>query len=437
MNHIFKAGAAQTDISPVNSQFLFGYPFVKRYSTGVNDPLFSSALYLSNGRAEQLYIANDVIFVSKNSVRVTRRRIAEKTGVAPENILISATHTHSAPITVTYASNVDDDTVPGVDSEYLCRLEDGIVAAGVNAFQSATDAEAAFVTADATGIGTNRRDPSGPALHNVPVVAVRRRDDSALLGIMLVCNMHPTVLHEDSLLASADFPGFARRHLQTVFGECPVIHHTGPSGNQSPRHVTKSNTFAEAERIGGILGAAVERALSGASYSAGVLLASCGSSITPVPRSFPSVDDAQRRLEQAQARYEELKQTGTPQAARGAEVDLFGAHETLTLAKLEASGELETYRASCAPAEVQVMRTGPFWFAGWSGEVFVEYGIKLGAAQKNAYLISMANGEMQGYLVTDEAAEEGGYEASNALFAPETARRMLTETLRLIQESRT
>ena len=33
------AGAAVADITPAGSQFLFGYPHVNRYSTGVNDPL--------------------------------------------------------------------------------------------------------------------------------------------------------------------------------------------------------------------------------------------------------------------------------------------------------------------------------------------------------------------------------------------------------------
>ncbi len=69
---------------------------------------------------------------------------------------------------------------------------------------------------------------------------------------MLVCCMHPTVLHEDSKLISRDFPGMAREYLKkNVFGEdCVIVHHTGPEGNQSPRHVTKANTFEEAQRFG-------------------------------------------------------------------------------------------------------------------------------------------------------------------------------------------
>ena len=36
------AGAATADITPQDSQFLFGYPHVRRYSIGVHDPLLSS-----------------------------------------------------------------------------------------------------------------------------------------------------------------------------------------------------------------------------------------------------------------------------------------------------------------------------------------------------------------------------------------------------------
>ena len=76
---------------------------------------------------------------------------------------------------------------------------------------------------------------------------------------MLVCSMHPTVLREASTVVSGDFPAFARRYLQeTLLGsDCPVLHHTGPAGNQSPRHVIHGNTVAEAQRLGEILGRSV------------------------------------------------------------------------------------------------------------------------------------------------------------------------------------
>ena len=81
-----QAGAACVDISPKDSQFLYGYPHVERYSTGIHDPLFSSALYLSNGRTQVMFIANDIICVTKDLVGRVRNRIVEATGMPANHI---------------------------------------------------------------------------------------------------------------------------------------------------------------------------------------------------------------------------------------------------------------------------------------------------------------------------------------------------------------
>ncbi|MEY4261314.1 MAG: hypothetical protein RLZZ625_150 [Pseudomonadota bacterium] len=53
-----QAGSSQVDMSPKDSQFLFGYPHVERYSTGINDPLLSSSLYLYDGKTEIMFIGH-------------------------------------------------------------------------------------------------------------------------------------------------------------------------------------------------------------------------------------------------------------------------------------------------------------------------------------------------------------------------------------------
>ncbi|HEY5140123.1 MAG TPA: neutral/alkaline non-lysosomal ceramidase N-terminal domain-containing protein, partial [Methylococcales bacterium] len=257
------AGAAQVDISPKDSQFLFGYPHVERYSTGTNDPLLSSALYLNDGQTAIIIIANDIIFVGKKSTQRIRERIAAQIGISADHIMISATHTHSGPMTVDYISNETDLIVPKTDQKYVRFMEDRIVESAVTAHKNAQPARIGLAIADSTGVGTNRRSPAGPADMNVPVLLVQNAAGTESIACMLICSMHPTVLHEDSKLVSGDFPAYARMYLQKhcVGAKCAVLHHTGPSGNQSPRHVTKANTFAEAQRLGEILGKAVEKVL--------------------------------------------------------------------------------------------------------------------------------------------------------------------------------
>jgi len=432
------AGAATADITPKGSQFLFGYPHVERRSTGVHDPLLSSALYLADGRTELMFVADDIIFVPRDLAGRARERIASATGVPASNIMLTATHTHSGPITVNYLSNEGDPAVPKADENYLRLLEDGIVNAAVAARQSAEPACIGLATGDDTGVGTNRRDPSGPADHRAPVLAVRSAKTNEYIAVMLVCSMHPTVLHEDSAEISGDFPASARRYLHrgVLPAACPVLHHTGPAGNQSPRHVVKANTFAEADRLGEILGRAVARALEEARYVDDARLACLRDWVELPPKAFPTVKEAQARLQAAARRLEELRRQGAArQAVRTAECDWFGAEEAVTLARAAGDGKIAAARDACSPAEIQAFRVGPWTFVGWPGELFIEYALVVKAECPDTFVISLANGELQGYIVTPEAAAEGGYEASNALFGPDAGDAILHKTLRMLKRA--
>jgi neutral ceramidase len=434
------AGSAAFDISPTDSQFLYGYPHVQRYSTGIHDPLMASALYLSDGAQRVLFIANDIVFIPKDLTRRARQRIAASTGIPAEHIMITATHTHSGPMTLKNISCEADEVVPPLDRAYVRLLEDGIVAAAEKAYATAGPAQWAFATADSTGIGTNRRDPSGPCDSQVPVLAVRNATNDTYIAVMYVCSMHPTVLHEDSTLVSGDFPGMTRQYLheQTIGPNCPVLHHIGAAGDQSPRHVTKANTFAEAQRLGDILGRSIEQALGTMRFETEVALHAAQSFVELPLRSFPTPDDAESKLQRTAARLKELRASNAPPTeTRTAECDWFGAQETLTLARASTSDRLAQTAATCLPAEIQAIRVGPWTFVAWPGELFVEFALQVKRQHDDAFVITLANGETQGYLVTAEAVAEGGYEASNALFlSPDSGDLLVATTLRMLADHR-
>ncbi len=435
------AGAAVRDITPLKPMFLFGYPHVERTSTGTNDPLLASVLVLERGGEQTcVFIAVDLIFVHKATTRSVRSRISKATGIAESAILLSATHTHSGPGTLNYLSNEADPVVPPVDTAYLRYAEDQIVAAAIDAWNRRRPAKVAQTIADATGIGTCRHNPAGPSDLDVPVLAVRDAESSEFIAILMVCTMHPTVLHEDFTLFSGDFPAYARTYLQRqVAGAgCPIVYHMGASGNQSPRHVTRSNTLSEAERLGNILGRAVERSLQDATYITDVTLAASQRLIEELPvRQPPSVPEAERQLTFARTRMNALRGPGTPATAlRTAECDLFGAEETLALAIAAEQGRLRPAVDSCLPAEVQLLRVGDRMFAGWPGEFFVEFALRLKARSPNTAVITAANGDLQGYVVTQEAVDHNWYEAGNALLkSPDTGDIILAATLELIDSA--
>lgn len=434
--HPLTAGATAVEITPTDSQFLFGYPHVERYSTGVHDPLWSSALYLSDGATELLFIANDIVNFTRDQVGEIRRRIAEGSSVPAEHIFVTATHTHSGPKMCDTLSNAADEAVPPADEAYVRFFQDRLVEAALAAVADAAPAEAGLAVADATGVGTNRRDPNGPRDPQVPVLAVRRPGEEKLIAVMTVYAMHPTVLHEDSTLISGDFPGLARQKLQQSLGaNCAVLYHTGAGGNQSPRHVVTGQTFAEAERLGGMFADAVAKALPQIEYRSEIPLAVARRTIEPPPREMPDVEAARAKLDAAIERLEELRRTkGLCPETRTAECDWFGAQESLVLAEAARDGRLAEAIASCSPAEVIAARVGDAIFLGWPGECFVEYALDVRRAHPEAFVCCYTNGGLQGYIVTPEAAAEGGYEASNAVFAPATGSLLVRTALELIEE---
>jgi hypothetical protein len=340
-------------------------------------------------------------------------------------------------MTLDYVSNADDPVVPKADPSYVQEFEDRLVMAALEAIANRKPAEAGLAIAEVSGIGTNRHDPNGPADSQVPVLMVRSAADYDPIASMMVCSMHPTVLHEDSTLISGDFPATSRQYLQQeFFGKpCPILHHTGPCGNQSPRYVTTSNTFEEAGRLGRLLACAVQKALSTIEYKRNLPLR-CGRVFIDLPRrSFPTVASAEAGRVRAKEELDRLRRShAAKQCIRTAEVDWFGAEETLSLARAAAEHKLEDAYRSCLPAEIQIMRVGQWCFVGWQGEVFVEFALAVKSRLPSTFIVSLANGDLQGYICTREAFECKFYEAGNCLFSQEAGDILVERTVEFVRQ---
>jgi hypothetical protein len=426
-----RAGVGVREITPRTPTFLVGYPHVPRVSTGVHDPLLATALCLRRGTDAVVLAALDLLFLAPATARAVRRRIADAVGIPEAHVLVSCTHTHSGPVTVDYLAWRDDPCVPPANPAYVASVVDQLVDAAPH------DAVVAWTSADARGVGGNRLSPAGITDPEAGVLAVRTRD-GAWLALATVYGMHPTVLHEDSTLVSADFPAYTRRMLHDALG-ATVVYHNAPCGNQSPRYAVTGQTFAEAERLGRTLGARIltaVAALRDADFTADPVLGGGLAQIDTVLRAMPSVADAQACLVARRAEYARLQADGAPHGpVRTAECAVFGAEETVTLAQAQADGSLSALHAAYRHADVQAVRIGPRVLVGWPGELFTEFALELKRrAPLPAHAVCLANGELQGYIVTPEAAAAGGYEAANSLFAPETGARLVDAGVALIAE---
>jgi neutral ceramidase len=431
-----KAGTGRADVSPREPVFLWGYPHVERMSTGVHDPLLATALCLDDGRRRAVTVSVDVLYIDRAWGDPCRGRIAERTGIPPDAVMIAATHTHSGPVTADILATSDDAMVPKADPRLIAGIADGIVDAACAAVEALEPAELAVASAAVDGVGCNRISPDAARDPDAALLMVRRAGGGRPIGVQIVYAMHPTVMHEDSTLASADFPGVARRVIEETFPGSRVVYLNGPCGNLSPRYHVRAQTFEEAERLGTRLGTFAIDALSSLEDAAFVREAAVGARRGEVAlkgRAFPPVDEAEARLRAARETYNRLRRDGAPHGpVRTAECDVFGAEEIVTLARAQADGTLAAVRDAHARAEVQVLFQGPLALAGFPGELFVEYGLEVKRrAPGRAAAVSMANGHLHGYITTPGAK---GYEAGMSMFDPEGGARLVETALRLIQE---
>ena len=100
----------------------------------------------------------------------------------------------------------------------------------------------------------------------------------------------------------------------------------------------------------------------------------------------------------------------------------------------DVTGLLEGVLAKYTPVEVQAIRVAETYLVGFPGELFVEYGLALKKrAGKPCFPVSLVNGELQGYVVTEEAIEKGYYESNNRVFEAEAGNVLVRAAIGLLQ----
>lgn len=420
------AGTAIADISPQPGEELGGYPHYPRNNTGVHDPLYAACLYLNNGTSQIALVTLDLLFFSKRYVARVREMAEAACGIPGGGIMISCSHTHSGPWA---AGRLDVESLEQGKEEnpaYIHFLIDTIVSVLANAKKSAFPAEftscLAMCGAD-SGVGGNRRAPGGPHDPLVSVLAVRDAERT-VRGIFVNYTLHPTFIHEWSTLVTADYPCYLRAELTERETRAVIGFSQGASGNQSSRYYRIGESYDEAERVGRAIGKAAYTALERAVWTSDLPIAIRRSEVPFELRSFGSLEELERRVEEDTARYRELyakygqsKNREEYYLWQNANLKALGSEDQLAYVKLHANGIRISLEADENPAEVQVILLGDTCIVGVPGEVFVEYAlyVKAMAGYGKVIFNTLTNGCLPGYLYTPESLVSGGYETDTSM----------------------
>ena len=93
----FRAGAHAVDISPTNFPVRVNAMFTERAADKVVDPLFAKALVLDDGTTRLVLCVVDTCMMPRDLIDRAKADASKVTGIPTERMLVSATHTHSAP----------------------------------------------------------------------------------------------------------------------------------------------------------------------------------------------------------------------------------------------------------------------------------------------------------------------------------------------------
>ena len=145
-----RAGAAAVDVSPKLFPLNMPGGFNANMADGVNDPLFARAVALDDGANALAIVVVDNLGVAQEVCDEAKALAAKRCGLAADKILISSTHTHSAP-----SSNSKEGPPPAV--AYRKVLLDGIVEAIVKAHAALRPATAGAAAHPLPDEVSNRR----------------------------------------------------------------------------------------------------------------------------------------------------------------------------------------------------------------------------------------------------------------------------------------
>ena len=234
----FRAGAHAVDISPTGFPVRVNAMFTERSADKVADPLFAKALALDDGTTRLVLCVVDTCMIPRDLIDRAKADASKATGISAERMLVSATHTHSAPSAMGCLGS-------RVDPNYAAFLPGRITAAIVGAVERLKPARIGWAQMDDWEHTFNRRwirrpdkmltdpfgernvrahmhpgyespdavGPSGPVDPQLSVLAVQRLDGKPL-ALLANYSQH----YYGSSLVSSDYYGRFAGHVATMLG---------------------------------------------------------------------------------------------------------------------------------------------------------------------------------------------------------------------------
>jgi len=415
----WKAGFANVKITPQKPVPMAGYASRTKPFEKVEQDIYAKALALEDRQGNRaVLVTTDLIGLSRAVAEPVCQRIQDKTKLVRSQILLSSSHTHSAPLL-----SLEEGDETGVAPEdarnivaYTRNLQDKLVDVAVQALSRLEPAGLSWGSGVAH-FAMNRREftprgvilgvnPRGLVDRSVPVLRVDSADGK-LRAVLFDYACHNTTLTQTNFNLCGDYAGFAQSYLQEKFPGVQAMFMIGCGGDANPY---PRGTMENARENGAMLGREVDRILD--------------ATLRPVNGPLTCVFDHASVPLQPLSRAELLKMTNGPSWQTG--------NAKAMLGKLDRGEKL----ASTYDVPVAVWQFGTnLTLVALSGEVVVDFVplVEQAIGPLQLWIGAYCN-EVFGYFPSARVLKEGGYECrglytTEGFFAP-TAQDVLVAKVR-------
>jgi hypothetical protein len=393
----WKVGLARVKITPERPVVMSGYAARTKPFEKVGQDLYAKALVLEDkdGR-RSVIVTSDLLGFPAAVAEPICQRIAEKTGLKREQILLNSAHTHAGPQLSLKAPAKDDPSAGEAlrTVEYTRWLQDRVVELVARAAERLEPARLSYGSGVADFV-MNRREftpdgiilgvnPRGLADRGVPVLRVDGPDGKPR-AVLFGAATHNTTLGQDNYQISGDYAGFAQAYVEEHTPQAEALFMLGCAGDSNPY---PRGTMELARKHGEALGQEVCRVLAGKLQSVR----------GPLTIAFDRID---LPLQPAPPREELQKLAADRRSPR-----TWGAKEML--ARLDRGEKLPAHYT--CPVTVWQFG-GDLTLVGLSGEVVVDYVTDLEKVLgPNRLWVAAYCNDVFGYLPSARVLGEGGYE---------------------------
>jgi len=392
--------------------------------SGQEGKLRASAIIIE-GNTKVCIVSCDVLAIQRDILDDVCRKVEAEENIPFENILITATHTHHAPTTVTVHGYKRDEIFCG-------RVKDAIVSAVHRANEKLKNAPSAtmyFWLGQESTVGQNSRlllkdgtvywvgsredalRPTGPFDPELPVLTFKQADGT-LEALLFNHSSHNIGVRSNG--RSASFYGLAGQELEEELGGTTIF----MPGAFGSTHVL---TLSMDERI-----LRIKNAVREASFKA-------------QKREMPRIKSVKKQLKYQVRNFDEDEEEKA--VSYYCRKRLGGNPEDIIEVFRKMRQELVKHQGEIRNSWLHVILTGDIAFVGVPGEFFGKLGIEIKRRSpfRYTYVIGLAN-DYIGYIPDKEAYDLGGYQVWTGLHsfvARGTGEAIVEQAVRLLEELKT